>query len=148
MKWPKRRTKQTFLSPIATSCLNQKIASPSKTSFSLQNPSPHLSLDLLSIFAPAYLVSDSKDRRKREQMMEADGVCVPPIRCSGVCFRCGGCSRRPGSLVCVSAQHHCSHLSCCHIHCVEAAAEQNQASIQGDWTPSVKGFLQSTGARL
>lgn len=54
-----------------------------------------------------------------------------PSRCHGVCLQCGSCSGRAGNLVTVCPWSSLGGLFDSHHHCVETAAEQSQARLQG-----------------
>lgn len=62
-------------------------------------------------------------------------------RCSGVCLQCCSCSWRVCSLVSGYPLYHHGGLSDHHLRCVETAAEQDQACLQGNVFCTLKKIL-------
>lgn len=70
-------------------------------------------------------------RRTSSDDLSLRSYFLPPRRCFGVRLLYCCCPGRMGALVAVRPQRYLGGLSDSHLHCVETAAEQGQARLQG-----------------
>lgn len=163
MRWPTLGT--SMKTPILRCC--RTTGSASKTYFALQTQSLPLSPALLSISAQVYSVGESPERRGSGywNRTDRDVLIFPHCRRLGVCLQHRSCSRKAADLGRVRPLCYLSALSNSHRDCLETAAEQGQACLQGKvlsfpcifshslCKPSrkkmwVKGWLSAVGSTL
>lgn len=129
MRWPTLGT--SMKTPILRCC--RTTGSASKTYFALQTQSLPLSPALLSISAQVYSVGESPGRRGSGywNRTDRDVLIFPRCRRLGVCLQHRSCSRKAADLGRVRPLCYLSALSNSHRDCLETAAEQGQACLQG-----------------
>lgn len=131
-RWPTLRTSMKFLTCPALRCC-RTTSSALKTYFALQTQSLALGPALLSTSAQVYSVSESPGRRDSGYWnhIDRDVPVFPRCRRLGVRLQHRSCPRRAADLGRVRPWSYRSGLSNSQCDCLETAAEQGQASLQG-----------------